>query len=318
MAYLGAMDFWQIRRGDGLAARIATPEDRPLLAELLKRSRRRQGMLAVDEQLAALASGVSAIAFSRGQPSGFLGLLPREADSALTERWIDVSIAAAVDGIDAHPLFRALMDPVRSRVETSWSQREQVREDSQAMPFTGISALAAENWLREALAGSGFAEADRVISYLRGVLPVPTVSKCPARLRALMPSDADALLALNAAAFAPLWRYDAQRVLSWMITADHGVVAELESDGLLVGFALTTSRIFEEYTQLIRLAIHPDLQGQGIGRQLLVDAIQYAHRAGVRGLMLNTQESNVVSRRMYSSLGFESIAPAVPVMVCRL
>jgi ribosomal protein S18 acetylase RimI-like enzyme len=274
-------------------------------------------MLAVDEQVAALASGISVIAFWRGQPAGFLGLLARDADPSLTERWIDVSIAAVVDGLDSQPLYRALLDPVQSRAGTSRSQWEN-GEDAQGMQFTGISALASESWLREALAGSGFVLADRVISYLRCDLPMPTTIKQPARLRALMPTDADALLALNAAAFEPLWRYDAQRVLSWMITADHGVVAELEPDGPPVGFALTTSQVLEEYAQLIRLAIHPDLQGQGIGRQLLVDAIQYAHRSGARGLMLNTQESNVVSRHMYHSLGFESIAPAVPVMVYRL
>jgi ribosomal protein S18 acetylase RimI-like enzyme len=91
-----------------------------------------------------------------------------------------------------------------------------------------------------------------------------------------------------------------------------------ERNGQPVGFALTIRSTAGEYAQLIRVAIHPAAQGQGIGRQLVVDAIAYARENDTPGLSLNTQVSNIVSRRLYESLGFHATGPSVAVMAYHL
>ena len=100
---------------------------------------------------------------------------------------------------------------------------------------------------------------------------------------------------------------------SWLLTADHTVVAEVASRP--VGFCLTTSAARDDYAQLIRVATHPDFRGQGIGRQLVVDAIHFAQESNMPGLTLNTQASNIISRRLYESLGFHLTGAPVTVMM---
>ena len=83
----------------------------------------------------------------------------------------------------------------------------------------------------------------------------------------------------------------------------------------MVGFALTSLNPENEYAYLIRLAILPAYRERGIGKQLVVDALEYARAAGATGLALNTQASNLVSRRLYESLGFRPTGQTLSVMV---
>jgi len=182
-----------------------------------------------------------------------------------------------------------------------------------AQHATGLVCLSAEEWWHKALTIVGFVEVDQVISYAHtGRRPLPT-SPATATLRPAGPAEADTVLRLNAAAFAPFWRYDPTKMLCWMLTADHAVLAEV--DGQPVGFALTTSASNSEYAQLIRVATDPAARGRGIGLQMVTDALRHSRKIGAPGLALNTQASNVGSRRMYEELGFHTIGHAVAVLV---
>jgi ribosomal protein S18 acetylase RimI-like enzyme len=121
------------------------------------------------------------------------------------------------------------------------------------------------------------------------------------------------VLALNSAAFAPIWRYDSSTILSWLLTADHAVLAETEAGP--AGFGLTTGSRDSEFAQLVRVAIAPPFQGRGLGRQVVVDAIRYAQDIGAGGLCLNTQASNSISRHLYERLGFRLTGQTVGVLV---
>ena len=91
-----------------------------------------------------------------------------------------------------------------------------------------------------------------------------------------------------------------------------------EVQGRTVGFGITTTGLSGNYAHLIRVAIHPDFQGRGLGRQLVVDAVRFARELSAPGLALNTQASNRVSRRLYESLGFRQTGHTLAVMVYRL
>lgn len=297
------MVWWLRRNTETVHVRRAAPTDRPALAALLADTWRRHGPCAVEEQIALLSNDASLIALAGDEAVGFLGLSPRapvlDRPHAPVEAWADVRLIAVTTGRPIAQVMRPLL------AEVGPLMRRQ--------PLTGLVCLTAEEWLIDALAAGGFWEVDRVLSYLRpnrGALPP---AAAVATLHDARTSHLDTVLTLNAAAFEPLWRYDARTVLSWLMTADHAVLAERAGQPL--GFALTTLNATDGYAQLIRVATHPANRGQGIGRQLVVDAIRYAAEIGAVGLSLNTQRSNVASRRLYETLGFRLTGGVLSVMV---
>ena len=178
---------------------------------------------------------------------------------------------------------------------------------------SGLACLAGEGWLRDGLAAAEFVQVDRVVGYAHGFGRGLPLVRDAAALRIAGTPDIEAILAVNAAAFEPFWRYDDATLLNWLLTSDHAMLAEV--DGQAAGFALTSHNPENEYAYLIRLATLPAYQERGIGRQLVGDALTYARFVGASGLALNTQNSNLVSRRLYESLGFHLTGHTLSVMV---
>ncbi len=293
------MVWWQRARNEILVSRVARPTDRPALAELLSQAVRRFGAQAVEEQAGLLNSGISSLGLAGERPAAFLGLHMRSVADG--ERWADVSLVASVTGsVDRvlGTLLAASLPALRAR------------------QVTGLICVTGELWLHNALLAAGFVEADRVVTYLRNDHPMLTHTSQPATLRQAGPAEANTVLALNAVAFAPIWRYDDATTLSWLLTADHSVLAE--KAGAAAAFALTTRSVGDGYVQLIRIGTHPQWQNQGIGRQLVVDAINFGYHNGAAGVALNTQLSNATSRHLYEALGFHMVGPAVDLLLYRI
>ena len=296
------MSFWPFVHDDQAGAREARPSDRAALTSLLARTWRRHGSAALEDQAELLSNGMSTILPSRDDAQGFLGLYLRAPAGEPPHVWVDVNLVAVepsgrVDGA-LTPLVRAAV-PVLRRAGA-----------------TGIVCLAPPGWLQEGLARAGFAEEDQVITYAYADYLRLLSSDQPAALRGANGSDAPPVLQINALAFGPFWQYDDPVVLGWMLTADHGVVAEV--GGEIAGFAITTAGLAGGYAHLIRIATHPRFHGRGIGRQLVIDAVDFARGAGAPGLALNTQASNRVSRSLYESLGFRPTGHSLAVMVYRV
>jgi GNAT superfamily N-acetyltransferase len=293
------MSWWRTAREEAISARLAAPADRAALSALLADTWRRQGILAIEDQAALLRSGLSTIAFAQERAVGFLGLSPRSPTGTPPEFWTDVSLASVATNRPVGRVLGALLESARPALR--------------GQGVTGLICLAGEGWLRDGLSAAGFVQVDRVLSYTHtphreAPRPIPV-----ARLRMAGAEDADAVLAINASAFAPFWCYDDATVLSWIFTSDHAVLAEL--DGRAVGFALTTRSQDADYAYLVRVATLPSVHGRGIGRQLVADAVSFARTTDAAGLALNTQASNTISRRLYESLGFRATGQALAVMV---
>lgn len=60
-----------------------------------------------------------------------------------------------------------------------------------------------------------------------------------------------------------------------------------------------------ETIEIMNLAVSPKFQQQGIGRRLLLNAINYAREWGFSGLKIATGNSSVHQLRLYQSMGFE-------------
>lgn len=296
------MSWWQPVRNDPITARPALPADRAQVSALLSGTWRRHGGLTVDDQAAALQSGLSTIAFARREVVGFLGVTARAPAGSPPEDWADLNLVA----VDADRTVETVLAPLLSQAIPALL----------AAGCTGLTCLTALGWLKRGLRGVGFAEVDQVVSYVHANPGLPPELVAVARLQAADMRDVDTILALNAAAFAPFWRYDDAAVISWLLTADRATVAYLEGEP--AGFALTARRSLESYAHLNRAAVHPKAQGRGIGRQLVADSLRFAYEAGAPGLALNTQASNAISRQLYESLGFRQADPVLSVLVHEL
>ena len=90
-------------------------------------------------------------------------------------------------------------------------------------------------------------------------------------------------------------------------TEDGGETSEI------VGYTAAVPNSSEEL-QLARLAVRPDLQRYGIGRQLLHDVVTYAAAEKYERVILNTQTDNERSQALYRSYGFRPVGRPVPVL----
>ena len=61
---------------------------------------------------------------------------------------------------------------------------------------------------------------------------------------------------------------------------------------------------------LARLAVHPQVQGQGIGYALVYDTLDQFSRRGVLRVTVNTQNNNLASLALYARAGFRKTGEA--------
>ncbi|ACX86647.1 ribosomal protein S18-alanine N-acetyltransferase [Pectobacterium parmentieri] len=81
---------------------------------------------------------------------------------------------------------------------------------------------------------------------------------------------------------------------------------KLSHDGQLAAYAITQV-VLDEAT-LFNIAVHPDHQRQGFGRQLLEHLIDEMERRGILTLWLEVRESNARAIALYESLGFNEVS----------
>ena len=83
--------------------------------------------------------------------------------------------------------------------------------------------------------------------------------------------------------------------LSWLVCCE----------GKIVG-ALILQFMVDE-CEILNLLLHPNVQGQGLGKQLLAFAFQQANQQNCQKIFLEVRESNQVAIRLYESNGFKKI-----------
>lgn len=165
-----------------------------------------------------------------------------------------------------------------------------------------IVAYSRHGWLDRALRGAGMAQAERVEFFSLEDLQKrqwPQIDVTAACLRQAAATELDALTTLDACAFAPLWRYSRRQMQDAL---DAGPVLVAQVGDQLVGYM--AFQFLEETCLLVRLAVHPDWRGRGIGRALFGEALLQAQRHGCMRALLNTQASNQRAKDIYHAFGF--------------
>jgi ribosomal protein S18 acetylase RimI-like enzyme len=158
---------------------------------------------------------------------------------------------------------------------------------------------------RSRYARAGMELLEEVITYEIDTARVTARPQRPARLLPVTAIDTRAierLARLDQRAFPWLWRNSREEFDVYLTTP--GVdVSFVTVDGVPVAYIGTT--LFTGWGHLDRIAVAPELQGQGFGQTALCLAIDSLRRQGARRIGLSTQRSNSISQRLYDRFGFQ-------------
>jgi ribosomal-protein-alanine N-acetyltransferase len=148
----------------------------------------------------------------------------------------------------------------------------------------------------------------RVHSFLRAYDKFGTASPVQGNqqvmVRPFTENDLPGVLAIEEAAFEPLWRHDATEFREIATEYPYFVVAELP-DGSIGGYQCNT--VDDDTGFLVRIAVRPDLHGQGIGARLMAEAMAFFTRMRVARVLLNAEDANTRACRLYEWFGFELV-----------
>lgn len=129
-------------------------------------------------------------------------------------------------------------------------------------------------------------------------------------IRGYQDSDAEELLALNAASFAAhpeQGQLDADGLAErmaepWFDPA--GLLVGLDRDGRMVAFHWTKVHD-RDHGEVYVVGVSPDAQGGGLGRLLTLAGLHHLHERGVREVLLYVESDNAAAIRVYrDKLGF--------------
>ncbi|MCB0192364.1 MAG: GNAT family N-acetyltransferase [Anaerolineae bacterium] len=176
---------------------------------------------------------------------------------------------------------------------------------------TAIMHVGSFSWLIEGLRQRGFETQDWIVIYERvGETPPPEPEQTPAHIRTAHTRDLEALTQLDNRTFDYIWHMSTRHLREALANAVSFAVAVV--DNAIVGYAW--SDMYNQHAHLTRLAVHPDFQGQGIGRQLVHRALVDALAAGANLMTLNTPEHNQRSQALYQRFGFVTTGERLPVL----
>jgi ribosomal protein S18 acetylase RimI-like enzyme len=269
-----------------------------------------------------LNQGCSTLGVERARPWGFLCLeleerpltLPWNAPARAHVRGV-VLVRGRSPAVDVAKLLESSESRLRARVGAATSRR------GSASPKTQISYFGSDHWLKKPLLSAGFQIVERVeFLYLEQLQrrEVPTMAAAPEiRWRAAQTTDVERLAHLDSAAFEPHWHFGQKQMLELLMSCR---VQVAEFRDILVGYsALSVTPALSSHeapeAHLARLAVHPHVQGSGLGRALLLDTLHFAQRQGIQGVMLNTQTVNHRAQRLYRSMGFRSTGQIIPLFI---
>jgi ribosomal protein S18 acetylase RimI-like enzyme len=173
-----------------------------------------------------------------------------------------------------------------------------------------VAAIAIQHWFEQILIDEHFDLSGHIVMLEWYEGPRPEVQPVPnIRIRDMAPQDLSRVVEIDSAAFDPLWRNSMAALSKAFDQSSYATVAEDPSG--LVGYQLSSGGSFGAH--LARLAVLPELQGQGIGGMLVGNLIQHMQDAGGSKITVNTQSGNAASLALYSRLGFRKTGEMFPV-----
>ncbi|HJP31582.1 MAG: GNAT family N-acetyltransferase [Candidatus Latescibacteria bacterium] len=104
------------------------------------------------------------------------------------------------------------------------------------------------------------------------------------------------------------WRFRKLRHIDADVAGDHARgVFVFEEDGTILGYITTRLDADSRIGWIPNMAVDPDCQGRGLGRQLMEYALEFMRTEGMEAAKIETLEQNAVGSRFYPDVGFEDV-----------
>lgn len=270
--------------------RLLTTEDCPLIERLLRTSEYIYQRFTLEE-LPLLLKHYPCVGFFHG--SSLHGFLLAQAVNPPTA-WIG---GFGVSWTESRA-YRSILSRLLASLSTELAARGVL-----SLHYSGNDAE--QDWLRAVLLTHDFVPYRHLYSYDKFDYHIPSwgnqqVTVRPVDLSSPRSQDMQALLAIEEVCFEDLWHYD--RTAFTDIVATHPYFVAAEINGQVVGYQFNA--IDSDSGYLVRIAVHPAVNGRGIGVRLMAEAVNFFAQARVSRIMLNTQQDNVRAHRLYEWFGF--------------
>jgi len=211
-----------------------------------------------------------------------------------------VRLASVADQIESQSILCAL-----------W---EEIVQELKAANVHTVGLLIINDWISQFVISMGFMHSENIITMARAGNLSPLEIPSKATIRVAEISDVRDLAEVDQKAFDPPWQMSQDEVRQAYRMATSCTVAMVGQS--IVGYQIST--LYFDGAHLARLAVIPEVQGKGIGKQLLAEVLQrYFHR-GVYMMTVNTQSSNAQSRHLYERFGFEINGHHLPYWYAKL
>ncbi len=269
--------------------RLLTSDDLPLITRLLNTSEYVYQRFTLEELPSLLKHYPTVGVFNDTSLSGFLLSQTVNATSA----WLGGYGVSWTESRSYIKLLDMLLDHLA---------RQLLNRGVRYLHYSGNDLQ--NDWLRDVLLPRGFRPYRLLYAYDKFDFDIPTPGNQLVKLRPAQIEDIPALMAIEDLCFEDFWRYDSISFTDILATHPYFVVAEL--DKKVIGYQFNA--LDGEFGYLVRIAVHPSLNGQGIGARLMAEAIRFFQQAHVIRIMLNTQDDNTHAHRLYEWFGFVRIS----------
>jgi ribosomal-protein-alanine N-acetyltransferase len=186
----------------------------------------------------------------------------------------------------------------------------QVQSHFSTQSDTCLAAIPLQNWFELLLQERGFTKSHDVVMFVYDSAqkdnPSPSVA---ASIRPMAAADLKQVAKVDSAAFAAIWHNSLDSLQLAFRQAVIATVAEV--DGNIVGYQISTPSPIGAH--LARLAVLPNVQGQGIGYALVADLVRQFHSSAGKSISVNTQNDNLASLALYKKAGFIPTGETYPV-----
>jgi len=172
-----------------------------------------------------------------------------------------------------------------------------------------VAAIVQHSWFQKVLESNGFEDHQSIVMLEWSCQPWAQSEADGVRIREMIEADLPNVTAVDGASFDPLW-HNSQETLRRALK--QSLFAKVAEDaGGVIGYQMTTGTGTRAH--LARLAVHPSVQGRGVGRALLGNLFGTLMQNGYLKLTVNTQSDNQTSLNLYQKMGFVRTGEAYPV-----
>lgn len=179
--------------------------------------------------------------------------------------------------------------------------------------YTTVAAICVVDWIKSLLESSDFTSHQEVVMLERNDNQSIDDERMPPHIsiRPMLTRDLSDVEEVDRTAFPLLWQ-----ITSGILQRAHAqaYLASVAIDqGQITGYQISTRSSIGIH--LARLAVHPKVQGTGVGQLLVKELIDQSIKRGIQHLTVNTQSDNATSLKLYQKLGFKETGERYPVYV---